>query len=428
MEVSSETGIFPAGDAVTPGQLIAFTVFVVCFALILYRKFKILYISLAAAAILVILGIVTPLQVVLQAINWNVLGIYFGFGMLSIAFGESQVPKYIAFEIMRRVKTERWAIFWLAALAAALSSVMPNPVVVMMLAPIAIEIADRFRSSLFNYLVPLAISANVVTTVSMVADPPATILAMETGMRFFDFYWFQGRIGLGLISLVGVVAALLSLLLIYRKMDKGVAFTPEPLEYTYSASILFLAGVLALAFIPISPGVISLVVGVVALLICPMSKATIFREFDWESFLFIIGIFIVVAAIEITGLLAAFSAWFVSLGITSPTLILAFLVWVSVLLSAFIDNVPYTILMIPVCTQIAGALGVNPFPFLFGMLIGTGIGGNITPVGATANVIACGMLEKRGYTIDLWEYMKISVPFSIIAVAVAHLLLQLIWL
>jgi len=420
--------VLPPGDGVSPEQLIAFTIFVVCFALILYRKFKILYISLAAAAILVILGIVTPLQVVLQAINWDVLGIYFGFGMLSIAFGESQVPKYIAFEIMRRVKTERWAIFWLAAVAAALSSVMPNPVVVMMLAPIAIEVSQRFESSLFNYLVPLAISSNVVTTVTMFADPPAIILAMETGMRFFDFYWFQGRIGLGDISMVGVVAALLSLLLIYRKLDKGVAFTPEPLEVSYGAGILFLAGVLALAFIPISPGVISLAVGIVALAICPMSKVTMFKEFDWDSFLFIIGIFVVVASIEITGLLAAFSAWFVSLGITSPTLILAFLVWISVLLSAFIDNVPYTILMIPVCTQIAGAMGVSPFPFLFGMLIGTGIGGNLTPVGATANVIACGILEKRGYKIDLWEYMKISLPFTVIATAVGHLLLQLIWL
>ncbi|MDD1658169.1 MAG: hypothetical protein LUQ41_06915 [Methanomicrobiales archaeon] len=412
----------------TPEQMIAFAVFVVSFALILYRKIRILYISLGAAAILVLLGIVTPLQVVTEAINWDVLGIYFGFGMLSIAFGLSQVPRYLAFEIMRRVKTERWAIFWLAVVAASLSSLMPNPIVVMMLAPIAIEIADRFKSSLFFYLVPLAIASNVVTTVSMIADPPSTILAMETGMRFFDFYWFQARVGLGLISLVGVVAALLSLLVIFRNLDKPVSFTPEPLEVSYGPSILFVGGVLALAFFPISPGVISLVVGAVALAICPLSKTTMFREFDWESFLFIIGIFVIVASIDITGLLDAFSAWFVSLGIESPTLILAFLTWISVLLSAFIDNVPYTILMIPVCTQIAGALALNPFPFLYGMLIGTGIGGNITPVGSTANVIACGMLEKRDSTINLWEFMKISVPFSVIAVTVGWLLLQLIWL
>jgi len=151
-------------------------------------------------------------------------------------------------------------------------------------------------------------------------------------------------------------------------------------------------------------------------------------EFDWDTILFVVGIFIVISSLEITGILSDFVNWFASLGIKNSSLVLAVLVWVSVALSSFIDNVPYTVLMIPVCTELASAMGVSPFPFLFGMLIGTGIGGNITPVGATANVIACGMLEKRGYRIKLKEYLKISLPFSVIAVLVAHLLLQLTWL
>jgi Na+/H+ antiporter NhaD/arsenite permease-like protein len=117
-----------------------------------------------------------------------------------------------------------------------------------------------------------------------------------------------------------------------------------------------------------------------------------------------------------------------SLGISSPAVMLAILIWISVAASSFMDNVPYTVLMIPVCNQLATLMGVSPFPFLFGMLIGTGIGGNITPVGATANVFACGMLEKRGCKVRLKDYAKISLPFSVIAVVVCHVLLQLIWL
>jgi Na+/H+ antiporter NhaD/arsenite permease-like protein len=98
-----------------------------------------------------------------------------------------------------------------------------------------------------------------------------------------------------------------------------------------------------------------------------------------------------------------------------------------VLLSAFIDNVPYTILMIPVCSYLAKGLGISPFYFYFGMLIGTGIGGNITPVGATANVLACGMLEKRGYKIELGSWLKIAVPFSCVAVLVAMVLTHIFW-
>jgi Na+/H+ antiporter NhaD/arsenite permease-like protein len=92
------------------------------------------------------------------------------------------------------------------------------------------------------------------------------------------------------------------------------------------------------------------------------------------------------------------------------------------------DNVPYTILMIPVCKSLAASIGIAAWPLLYGMIIGTGIGGNITPVGATANVFACGVLEKHGYKVNLIEYMKISVPFSVAAVLTAHILIQIIWI
>jgi Na+/H+ antiporter NhaD/arsenite permease-like protein len=116
------------------------------------------------------------------------------------------------------------------------------------------------------------------------------------------------------------------------------------------------------------------------------------------------------------------------IGLDNPVLTLAIVTWLSVALSSFMDNVPYTVLMIPVCTSLAASMGMSPFPFLYGMIIGTGIGGSITPVGATANVFACGMLEKRGHKIKLKEYMKISVPASVISVLVAYLLVQLLWM
>jgi Na+/H+ antiporter NhaD/arsenite permease-like protein len=84
--------------------------------------------------------------------------------------------------------------------------------------------------------------------------------------------------------------------------------------------------------------------------------------------------------------------------------------------------------MIPVCQNLAALFGIEAWPFLYGMLIGTGIGGNITPVGATANVFACGILEKQGGKVQLGRYLKLSIPFSLAAVLVCHILIQLIWL
>jgi Na+/H+ antiporter NhaD/arsenite permease-like protein len=152
------------------------------------------------------------------------------------------------------------------------------------------------------------------------------------------------------------------------------------------------------------------------------------REFDWKSIFFLIGIFMLIFSVNSVGLLEDFARLLLNTGISSPTVYLAILVWVSVLLSSFIDNVPYTVIMLPVCAYLAQSLGVSPFPFYFGMLIGTGMGGNLTPVGATANVLACGMLEKRNCSIDLGKYIRIAWPFTLAAVLASHILLQIIWL
>ena len=417
------------------GKWVTLAVLIVTFAFILYRRFNIAYISLAAAALLLLIGITNPAEAFLEGVNWDVLAIYWGYGMLAIAFRESRIPIWIANQVLVRVKKEKYALLFLCALAMVLSSFMANPVVVIMLAPLAIEIASKLKSPLFIYLVALAISSNVVTTVTMVADPPALILAGATGMNFLDFYWFQGKISLGALSIVGVLVALLTLLFQFRRLDKQVVITKETIKVSFTPLVLFILSVLALAIIPWDllgvwnhPGLVGLVLGSLSLAMGKRWARSMLKEFDWNSILFLVGIFIVVATTGKVGLLRDFSVWLGNSSLGSPTLYMAIFVWVSVALSSLIDNAPYTMLMIPVCAEVAQTLGVSPFPFYFGMLVGTGIGGNITPVGATANVLACGMLEKRGCKVELGKYLAIAVPFSVSAVLAVHILLKLIWL
>jgi len=269
----------------------------------------------------------------------------------------------------------------------------------------------------------------------MIADPPALILAATTGMGFLDFYWLQGKASLGTLSIIGILVAIFCLFLQFRKLDNRVEITSEKIEVSLTPLLLFLSSIVALIVIPWSrlgnwnhPGLVGLVLGLLSLLAGKSYRQTMLKEFDWNSIIFLIGIFIVVAALNNMGFLSDFAVWLVHTGLNSPTIYLALFIWVSVALSSFIDNVPYTVLMLPVCSGLAQMLDVSPFPFYFGMLVGTGIGGNLTPVGATANVLACGMLEKRGYKIELGKYLAIAVPFSLSAVVVVHILLQLIWL
>ncbi len=103
------------------------------------------------------------------------------------------------------------------------------------------------------------------------------------------------------------------------------------------------------------------------------------------------------------------------------------LVWISVIISAFVDNIPYTIAMLPVANQVATALGVSPLLLMFGLTIGTSLGGNITPIGASANVVAVGMLRKRGHDVSFGEFMKIGLPFTLAAVISASAFIWFIW-
>lgn len=412
-------------------KIIILAVFVACYALALSRKVKIAYASLGASAILLLLGILKPGDALFKAIKWDVLGIYWGFMMVSYVFMKSRMPELIANRILARVKVEKYAILSICGVTAFLSAFMENVGVVLMMAPVAIAVSRRVGSDMFTYLVSIAISSNVVTTLTMVADPPSIILAMETGMKPLDFYFFQGRIGLGTITFFGVIAALLTLLVQFRRMNKRISVEREKIATTKGASVLFVLGVGSLVMGPefgVSPGVVGLIVGLIALYMGRADLREMLVEFDWNSLLFITGIFMVIYALSDSGLLKDFAQRVVGAGLNNASGMLAFLTWISVALSSFMDNVPYTILMIPVCKSLAEFVGVSAWPFLYGMLIGTGMGGNITPVGATANVFACGILEKHGQRVRLGAYLKLSIPFSLAAVATTHFLLQLFWM
>lgn len=418
-------------------KLITLLIFAVCYGLAISRKFRLAYVGIASAIVLLVLllptNVLTPQQA-LNSVRWNVLGIYWGFMMLSIIFSKSGVPEHMAKHILRNTKNEGRALLAICATTAFLSSFLENVGVVLIMAPIAIEVARRARSSLFSYLIPVAISSNMVTTVTMVADPPAIILASEVNMSFLDFFWFQGRVGIGTISAVGALVGLAALYFIhFRGMRKRVRIEEEKIEMNCLPTLIFIGGITALAlnsYLGVGPGLIGLFVGLISLAAGWRILGRMVREFDWNSFFFIVGIFIVVGAVEVVGILGDLAGGIGGLGFNNPFIILTILTWLSVAISSFMDNVPFTVLMLPVAKGLAASLGVGAlaYPFMYGVLIGTGLGGNITQVGAAANVFATSMLEKRGYRVRLWDYMKISLAPTILSVLAGFLLLYLFWM
>ncbi len=411
-------------------QIIILPIFIACYALALSRKVKLAYVSIGSLATLIILGIVSWQDTFFKAIQWDVLAVIWGFMMVSFIFSESKMPELIANKLLTHIKIEKYALLALCGVAAFLSAFMANVAVLFLMAPVAIQMARKLGSPLFPYIVSVGVSANMVTTTTMIADPPALILAIQTGMSPLDFYWFQGRVGLGAITIVGVIAALLTLLVIFRKMNKKIEIGPEEIKVTKLPTVLFVIGVAVLAIAPgigLSLGAVGIAVGITALIIGRKMAKRMIKEFDWNSLIFLAGIFGVIFALSTSGLLADFAQAVVDMGISSPSVLLVFLVWMSVGLSSFIDSSAYAVLMIPVGQQLASVTGMSVWPLLYGTLIGTGSGSNILPMGAATNVFACGLLEKNSCLVSTKEYIRIGLPLSVVAVAVANLLLWIFW-
>jgi Na+/H+ antiporter NhaD/arsenite permease-like protein len=149
-------------------------------------------------------------------------------------------------------------------------------------------------------------------------------------------------------------------------------------------------------------------------------------ELDWGTGLFIVGVFVLVGSLVETGLMGKFVE-VLARGGHGTFIVYSLIVWGSVAGSAVIDNVPFVAAMLPVCAGLAQRLGVAPELLAFGMMIGASVGGNITPVGASANIVACGIAKREGYQVSFGQFGRIGLPFTLAGVGVAYAFLWVFW-
>ena len=150
-------------------------------------------------------------------------------------------------------------------------------------------------------------------------------------------------------------------------------------------------------------------------------------QFDYQTVLMLVSIFLVIGGLEQVGIIDDLSGIIASFGKSNLFLLYTVIVWGSVVISAFIDNIPYVATMLPVIRAVSMSLGIEPYLLYFGLLTGATLGGNLTPVGASANIAATGILKKEGYEVSFQSFMKIGVPFTLTAVTVGYLFLWLVW-
>ena len=153
----------------------------------------------------------------------------------------------------------------------------------------------------------------------------------------------------------------------------------------------------------------------------------VIKDLDWRTLFFLIGVFVLIGSLTHRGVIDDIAGFIARYAKGNPFLAYTAIVGFSILVSAFVDNIPYTVAMIPVAKLLASSLGMRPELFLFGLLIGATLGGNITPIGASANIVAVGLLRKENYRVKFSDFIKIGLPFTLAAVSVAYVFLWLVW-
>ena len=418
----------------------ALILFVATYILILlFGKYR-PYIALGAALLFIVSGMLNWRHV-LEAIDFNVLLMIAGTMGLVALFIESKMPALLADLLMDKVPNVKWAAVAMALFAGCISAFVDNVATVLMVAPIALEICKKLHTNPVPFIIAIAVSSNLQGAATLVGDTTAIMLGSALNMSFADFFWYQGRPSMFFAVELGAVLSAIILAFLFRKEKQAVPKNNAHTHVTNYVPTILLGGAIVLliaaSFLPNKPsitnGLICCTLFVAALIYNVARKRTLtaflapLKAIDLQTIGLLLGLFLIIAGITEQGVIDAAARLLARAGNGNVFLLYTIVVWGSVLISAFIDNIPYVATMIPVISGLASALDIDPTVFYFGLLSGATLGGNCTPIGASANIAGIGILRHAGYSVKNRDFFKIGIPFTLAAVVPAYVYMWLVY-
>lgn len=441
--------------------ILGIAVFMYAFVIAFQNK-KVLFTTLAAL-IVIVLGIIFPNKIFilpeeniisgfashfyaikhsfLEIINWNVILIYLGSMTIAALFLYSKVPARIADAIISNSKNTSIAIILILMMTGIISIFVENVATVLVMAPIALSLCKKLNMNPTNFMIGLAVVSNLEGTATLVGDPPSMIFASYAGYNFNDFFVHQGTLSIFFIIQAGLLAGCIYFYFFFAKVGKTKIEVEKTEVISWVPFIILLAMIFGLAGISFIKtdfaylsGLYVFVLGIISVLWYVFNQkksrkevSELIKGLDWETIFFLLGIFIVIGAIQEVGLLEDFANFLAKVCGGSELLAFIIIVTVSVLISGFVDNVPYIIAMLPVAGSLAINMQINRELLMFGLLIGSCLGGNLTPFGASANVVSMGIIKKEGYPMKFSGWLKVALPFTILTTTVAAIVLWILW-
>jgi len=391
---------------------------------------------------------------IVEGINFNVLMVFSGILLIAEVLIEAGIPANMAGHIVARSGNYGRAALYLCVMSGIISIFVENVATVMIVAPIALEVAKRLRTNPVTLLIGIAIASNLQGTATLVGDPPSMIMAAAENMDFNDFFFMHGKPGIFFAVEVGALFSFFVLAWFLREDSRKIPAIEIPAVGSWFPGWVLAGVILGLALlsffypgIGVQAGVLCLAGGVTAVSWHALygrrrmeavpdgdrefrKSGAILREFDWDTLALLAGIFFMVGALETMGIMDEVGRFLAGISGNDPFAAFVIVVVSSLLFSAFVDNVPYVTAMIPVTHAMAGSLGIAPGDHLFltfGLLVGACLGGNISPVGAAANIVSVSLLRKNGFRVSFRRFVKIGLPFTLAATVSGATFIWLVW-
>ncbi len=420
---------------------VSLAVLAVTYAFIIVGPFNRAVVALIGAVVIVLIGALDQGEAI-KGIDWDTIGLLAGMMILVSISRRSGLFQYLAIWSAQRVKANPAGILLMLQLATAiLSTVLNNVSTVLLIVPVTLVIAEELELPPYPFLFAEVFASNIGGTATLIGDPPNILIGSQAGLDFNAFLFNNGPVVLLIMAVQVVMIHLIwgrsmraspeSRVLVMGMNAPGMITDWVLLRRSIAVLAAVLAAFLFAAPLRLQPATIA-VAGAAALMLLDNWKHrgpkqadnvhSTFADVEWTTIFFFIGLFVVVHAVEASGLLSIVAGRLVTLTGGNIALAGAIILWVSAILSAVLDNIPFVATMIPLIKGMAPAFGGPKAiePLWWCLSLGACLGGNGTLTGASANLAVAGIAERNGIRFGFVQYLVYGVPLTLVSIAICQ--------
>ena len=418
----------------TSTQIIAIVIFLVTMAAIMTEKLHRTVAAVAGALLLILTGVLS-VESGFSYVDLNTLGVLIGMMLFVAVVKNSGIFEYIAIKAAKIAKGRPWPLMVLFALiTAVLSAFLDNVTTVLLIGPMTVAITSMLRINPIPFFMTQIMASNIGGTATLIGDPPNIMIGSAAGLSFTDFITNTG------VAVLFVLAA--TIVCFYFIYGRKLHVEPEAMDsilqldenkaikdrsLLIKSVVMILLVVFGFVFhsqLHLESCTIALTAAAVMLLIGRQDVEEIVAGVEWTTILFFTGLFIVVGGLQETGVIQILANGLMDLTEGHMTLTILLILWVSAIVSSFLDNIPFVATLIPLILTMQSS-GVDVTPLWWAVSLGACLGGNGTLIGASANVVLSGISNRHGFPITFASYFKVGFPLMLVSVAISTVFLLL---